>query len=266
MTGALLLKSLRDRWRSMTAWGVAVCALCILQLSVYPTVVRSGSGITQFIEQYPDVFKKVFRLQDYTSGPGYLGTEVFSLMVPLVLIAVGAAWGASATADEEERGSADLLLTMPVSRSWVLLWKWVAGLIGIALVAAVTFATIRIGAGRVDMTVDFRHLAETTAAAALLGLLFGGVGLLAGVLIGRRGVALGIATGLALVCFVFYSLSPLVDTFDAIAPANPFEWALAGTPLVNGVGWEAFTKLGSVSLALFLVSTWAFQRKDIHSP
>ena len=263
---ALMMKSLRDRWRSVTAWAVAICGLCILQLSVYPTVVRSGSGISQFIEQYPDVLKKVFRLQDYTTGPGYLGTEVFSLMVPLVLIAVGAAWGASTTAEEEERGSADLLLTMPVSRSWVLLWKSVAGMVGIALVAGITYATIFVGSGMVDLTVNFRHLFEATAASALLGVLFGGVGLFAGVLLGRRGPALGIATGLALICFVFYSLSPLVDTFDAIAPGNPFEWAIGGIPLSNGVSWEAFTKLGAVSAAFLLLSGWALQRKDIHAP
>lgn len=263
---AMMLKSFRDRWRSLTAWGIAICGLCILQLSVYPSIVRSGSGISQLIEQYPDVLKKVFRLQDYTTGPGYLGTEVFSLMVPLVLIAVAASWGAAATAEEEERGTADLLLTMPVRRSWVLLWKSVAGIIGVAMVAAITYGTIFFGAGMVDLTVNFRHLFETTAAAALLGILFGGVGLLAGVVLGRRGPALGIATGLALIAFVLYSLSPLVDTFDTIAPGNPFEWALAGVPLENGVGWEAYTKLGATSLALLLLSAWAFQRKDIHAP
>ena len=42
---------------------------------------------------------------DFTSGPGYLSTETFSLLPPPMLIGLGIALGTGAIAGEEERGT-----------------------------------------------------------------------------------------------------------------------------------------------------------------
>ena len=110
---ALYLKMWRDHWRSLLSWaGVAVLMVSI-QMSVYPSIAKSGKGFETFLENYPDAIKKIFRMQDYTTGPGFLSTELYSMMIPLILIAIGATWGASATAEEEEKGTADLLFAFP---------------------------------------------------------------------------------------------------------------------------------------------------------
>ena len=60
-----------------------------LQVSVDPTV-RDNSGLSDLAKNYPEVFKKLFGFGgagfDHTSSAGYLGSELFSLMVPLPLI------------------------------------------------------------------------------------------------------------------------------------------------------------------------------------
>ena len=58
--------------------------------------------------------------------PGYLGTELFSLIVPLLLIIAAVATGARAIAGEEERGTLDLLMSLPVTRRRVTAEKLAA--------------------------------------------------------------------------------------------------------------------------------------------
>jgi len=59
---------------------------------------RLGKGIEALLDAFPEAYKEIFRMEDYTSGAGYLGTELFSLAIPFIFIAVGSTWGASHSA------------------------------------------------------------------------------------------------------------------------------------------------------------------------
>ena len=263
MTNAIILRDIREHWRPLLSWAITAAALISLQLSVYPTVRESSAGLQQFIEQYPEVFKKVFRIQDYTSAPGYLGTELFSLMLPLVFIAVGAAWGAGFTAEEEEQGTADLLFALPVSRLRVLLAKSAAAFSSLIVVGVVCLSTLAIGTRWVDMSIGWRRLAAGTAVCVALGALFCALGALLGAAIGRKGAALGISVGLALALFVLYSLAPLVDTFDTVLPYNPFQWTLGSNPLTTTFTAGSLIKPLAVAAAALAGAVAVFQRRDL---
>ncbi len=62
---------------------------------------------------------------------------------------------------------------------------------------------------------------------------------------GKKAVALGGATALAIAVFLFYSLAPLVHTFDRVLGINPFQWALGRNPLKEGLdsGYAALSIL-----------------------
>ena len=110
----------------------------------------------------------MFRMEDYTSGPGFLSTELYSMILPLVLIAVGATFGASATADEEEKGTADLLFSMPISRSKIMASKMAATVSVLFILGFVTYLNIYIGSGLVDMEINLSFLAWGTISCTLI--------------------------------------------------------------------------------------------------
>ena len=142
MNIALFKKMFKDHWKSLLSWSLVIIFMVTIQLSVYPTIVESGNAAKQFIDSYQEAFKKMFRMEDYTSGPGFLSTELFSLMLPLVMIGVGVIWSASATAEEEETGTADLLFSLPVSRRVILLSKMAATFVALVILALTVFANI----------------------------------------------------------------------------------------------------------------------------
>ena len=262
---ALYLKMWRDHWRSLLSWaGVAVLMVSI-QMSVYPSIAKSGKGFETFLENYPDAIKKIFRMQDYTTGPGFLSTELYSMMIPLILIAIGATWGASATAEEEEKGTADLLFAFPISRFRIVVTKMAATVTVIAAVGILAALNILILKNHVHLEVDGSHLFAATASCIAIGLFFSSLSFLAGSLTGHKGASLGIATGLALILFLIYSLEALVDTFDGIAPYNPFNWALAGNPLFDGLDSAGLLKLVGSSIVIGALAVGYFNKKDISS-
>ena len=262
---SLILKTWHDHWKSLLSWAGVIVAMTSIQLSVYPSIVKTGDAATQFIDAYPEAFKKMFRIEDYTSGPGFLSTELFSLMLPLVLIAVGTTWGSSATAEEEEKGTADLLFTLPISRLKVLASKMIATFSVLIFLGVVIYVNLYFGADMVDLTVNFNYILAAILSSIALGLFFSGLGFFIGSVTGKKGVSLGSASAIGLLSFVFYSLAPLVDNFDFLNPINPFDWAIGGNILFEGPDWTGFTKLIIGTVLLYVGAAFVFKKKDIHA-
>jgi ABC-2 type transport system permease protein len=261
----LLLKTARDHWRSYLIWTLGLLAMVGIQLSVYPTVRSSAAGLATFLDNYPDALKQIFRMEDYTSGAGYLSTELFSMMLPLIFISIGASWGANATAQEEERRTADILLSLPISRVRILSIKIVTAVLSQFLLASILVLALVVGIGFVDLSLGTSKIFAGALTGALLGILFNSVATFLGTAWGKRSIALGGAIGLAIAGFLFYSLAPLVDTFKRITPINPFQWTLGSRPLFEGTDL-GYTFLSlAVTMGFYMASIAVFKRRDIQA-
>lgn len=262
----LYLKTWWDHWRTLLAWTLTLVLMVSIQMSIYPSIRENKTALQGFLDSYPEAIRKIFRMQDYTSGPGFLSTELYSMMVPLVLIAVGATWGASATAEEEDEGTADILLTLPISRTRIMISKIIATMTVIVILAFVAVANILLLKGRVKMDLETGKLLAATFSSISLGVFFTGVAFLVGAFSRHKGSAVGVVTGVSLIAFLIYSLSALVDNFDPITPYNPMEWGLGGQPLFNGVDGAGNLKLLLGGLMLLVLAILKFNQKDISTP
>ena len=97
-----------------------------------------------------------------------------------------------------ESGTADILYTLPISRTRIVISKVAALFIEIALMSISTILTVVIGAKMVNMTIATSSVITATVAAGLMALIFGGLALLAGSFTGKKGAATGLAVTIAI--------------------------------------------------------------------
>lgn len=265
MNLAIIGKTLRDRWRSTLAWALGLLSIISLQLYIYPTVANSSDAMTQYIDAFPEALKTIFRIEDYASGAGFLGTELFSLMIPLIFISLAAGRGSSAIAGEVESGTADILFSLPISRRRILVSKLIAMVLEVFALTVLAVASIAIGASLVDLEISTLALITATSASGLMALVFGAIALFAGSFTGKRSVATGLAITFAIAALLFYSLAPIVDTFDYLTPFNPMDWAINGNPLSNGISLLSFIKLTAVFATFSALAITFFKKRDIKS-
>jgi ABC-2 type transport system permease protein len=258
-----VVRVLRERWRGLAGWIGGLVALITIQVSVYPTIRDSREGWSELTEQFPEAFRKMFRMQDYTSPVGYLSTELFSFMIPLIFIGLATTWGARAGAEEEENGTADVLLSLPLSRRSILATRMMCTVFVIACTLLIATAALWVGTYIVNMNIAVAHILQASIACGLLAMVFGGFAVALASWSGRRGVGLGAGLGLAIAAFVLYSLAPLVTALEHLLPVNPFEWTIGKTPLQDGLDpiWSVVA-LG-VSFLLAGVAVIAYKRHDI---
>ena len=261
------LKTLRDSRRAFGWWSVGLAGLVALMVSVYPSI-RDNPGLNNLAQDYPEALKAFLGFGgsfDYTSAAGYLGSELFSFMVPLLLMVATIGAGAGAVAGEEERGTLELLLTNPLSRTRLVLEKAVALTLEVAALGTVLWLSLWIGARAVSMDISAGHLAAATAAAVLIALAYGAIALLLGAATGKRTLAIGVTAAAAVAAYFVNGLAPLVDALDVPRKLSPFYHYSAGDPLRHGLGWDHALVLVLIAALAVSLAPVFFTRRDLSS-
>ncbi len=257
-------KSVHDLWRALVAWTLFTAVWPAFYISLYPSI-GAVEEMQQLLDAMPPAIRSVFVSEglDIASPEGYLNMELFAFVLPLLLMAWAIPVAAGATAGEEERGTLDLLLALPIRRSRVLAGKAAAMVWGTAVLCAGALAGLAIGAAAVGVGLDLGKVGAGVALAGLLALAFGGLALLIGALWGRRMVAIAVPFALAVAAFLVNTLGALVDWLDPWRPASPFYHYIAGDPLSRGLDpWSAVV-LACGAVAAAVLAAVAFERRDL---
>lgn len=266
MFRSIFAKTLRDRRRSMIWWIAGSFGYLIAITATYTFFVEQQEVYESLLENYPEALLAMFGVESGAalfSPDGYLTSQAFGWLVPLLTLVLGIGVGAAAVAGEEEAGTMDLLLALPVTRTSVVLQK-VAAMVVLLLVLGVSvFAGTALGAAAVDMNLSMANLAAASFSGALLGLVFGTLALAVGAATGKRGTSLGVSSGVALVAFLIQTLGPIVDWLEPVHPLTPFYYYSDSQPLVNGLNAGHVGVLIGLSVLLVLVALLAFRRRDI---
>jgi ABC-2 type transport system permease protein len=258
----IFTKTLRDQRRPLLWWSLGLVTLTLITILYYPAV-RATPALNQMMQDMPEGLRSLFGGGDIVSPAGYLTAELFALMVPLLFLIYAVNLGVGAIAGEEERGTLELLLALPVSRRRVVVEKF-AALVGLlAALSLVLWLTLWLGARSVDMAIGGDRLAAATTNTALLALTLGALGLALGAGTGRRGLSLGICAAIAAGGYVWNGLAPLVEALAPLRRLSLFYYALASEPLRNGLDPGHAAVLGGTTVILFAVALLGLDRRDV---
>jgi ABC-2 type transport system permease protein len=211
------LKTLRDRRRSLLWWTLGLIGLVFITVGFWPTVEESGEELNRLVEDLPPAFRTLAGGDlDLTSPAGYLNGRLFGFLGPILFLVFGIAFGSRTVAGEEQAGTLELALARPVPRWRIVAEKFGAMTVAMVFLGVVLWASLAVGSPSVGLDIGTGAVAGATLMIVLLGLLFGALALLVGSLTGRRGLALGIATTVAVATY-------LIDIYASVSEAvKPF--------------------------------------------
>ena len=261
------LKTLHDSRRAIGWWSLGLIGTVALMVSVYPSV-RDNPSLNKLVEDYPEAIKGFLGFGgevDYVSGAGYLGSELFAFMLPMLMLVVAIGAGARAVAGEEEQGTLDLLLANPVSRRRLVLEKLAALIVELAALSLVLWVSLLVGTAAVGMDISAGHLLAATISAGLLALAYGCIALCVGATWGHRARAIGVAAAAAVAAYLVNALAPLVDTLDPLRKASPFYHYAASDPLRHGLDAGHVGILLAITVIACALAPIAFDHRDLAS-
>lgn len=265
MPGSVLRKTLGDLRRGFVWWALGLVAYVAMIAAVYPTI-RDNDEMRKLVDQYPEALKAFFAFGgqlDFTSAAGYLGGELFSFMIPLLFLVAAVGNGASAIAGEEDRGTLDLLLAMPLSRRRVAVEKLAAMVLEVVALGVVLWLALWIGARAFSMDIASTNLAAATAGVVLLAIAYGAIAFMLGAGTGRRGLAIGVSIASAVAAYLVNSLAALVDALVPLQKASPFYHYATSDALRHGLAPVHALFPVAIAVAATVVGVWLFERRDI---
>jgi len=258
---------LLDHRRALAAWCIGIAGYIALVSAIFPSI-HGSPAFDRLVQNYPDVLKQFFGLGaggGIATGAGYVDIELFSLMLPLLVLVLAIGAGARTFAGEEDAGRLELVLAYPIRRSSAVVAK------GLAVAAEIVVACIAAGAALllvdplVGLDLSFGKLAGALVMLAALGLLHGWLALSVGAAVSSRTLAIGVPAGLAAFGYFVNGLHGLAGWLDPFRFVSPF-WLVGTSPLRSGIqGWG----LAVVLLAAFAVlaaGTILVERRDLETP
>ena len=263
MPTEVVAETLRERLRSTTWWSLGLVATIAFTVAFYPSV-RDDASLSDFAEDLPESLRALFvgGELDIVSPAGYLNSQIFALVAPALFLVFSIGHGSGAVAGEEERGTLDLVLAHPVRRRDYVLQRFAAMTSLVAVLTAVVFATVAIGAVPVDLEIGLDKLAAASVSVGLLALLFGTLALSAGAVRPGRAAALAVATAVAIASWLLDGLAQAVGALEPLRPLSPYYQALGTNPLREGPPWQGWAILVGATAVLVAVAAAGLERRD----
>jgi ABC-2 type transport system permease protein len=263
----ILRRGLRGHLRALIAWCVGIVAYIALVASIYPSI-EGTPGIDELHESYPEALRELFGIEpgSLSTGAGFLDAELFSLVLPLLLLVLAIGSGARAWAGEEDAGRLELLLSYPVRRRSAVLWKGLAVAVEVAVAGVAAFAAIAVLDPVLGLDLSVGRLAAGVAGVALLALLHGWLALALGAAWPSRIAALGVPAALAAVGYLVNGLHGLAGWLDPLRFASPWWWVGTASPLRDGIRPEGAVVVAAAAAAVLAAGALLVERRDLETP
>ncbi len=266
MLRSVVGKMLHDQWRALAVWTVLAGLLAAFYLMLYPSI-GSVEEMRRLLDAMPPELRAMFSAEgaDLSTPAGYLNIELFSFMLPLIVMAITLIGGGGATAGEEERGTLELLLANPVPRWRIVAEKALGTAILATILCAGIWVALAIAAWYIDVDIALERVAAALVSVWLLGCAIGAVALLVGALTGSRVVSIAVGLGVAVVGFFLNAVAPISDVLEPWRPLSPHYHDLGYDPLTNGLDPGHALVLAGVAIGLVALAAIAFERRDLRA-
>lgn len=210
----VFLKTLRDRRRGLFWWSLGILVYALFIGLFWPFLRDSQQELEALVAAYPQELFGLFGIgaaDEMFIPAGYLASQAFGWLVPVVFAIYAAAMGAQLIAGEEEAHTMDLLMSNPIPRRRLVWQKWLGLVAAMAVLGVVTLLSSFLADIIFGLAIPWDRYAAVCLQAALLGLLFGSIGFAAGAAGARRGLILGLVSALVVAAFLINSLGTVTN-------------------------------------------------------
>lgn len=263
---AIFWRTLRDnKWVILTYLLSGVLFLW-MYVAFYPSVAKSSAQVSEFVKSLPEGLNKAFGLdpKSFTTFEGFVAGKHYSLVWPILVIALSVSLASSFVAGEIEKGTIEVPFSQPISRIKVILAKFLAGFVAITAFSATSILVTFPLAKLYNISIMSANHLKLTLVGTIFGLAIFAVTMLFSAVFSERGKVVGAALTVFLLMYVLNIVALLKDNLDKLKYFSFFYYFDYSEILLNG---KANTGTWWVFLGTFLVAgltglLW-FNRRDI---
>jgi len=254
--------TLRGSRGAIIGWGIGLASLGIMMGSLFDMMATSSDLIVAYMESMPEL-AEMFDIGSMGTPIGWLDVEYFSF-VPLIVGLFASGVGASLLARDEERGTLDLILAHPVSRTTLFWGRFLATTLVIIILLLISWASLLLTmTWSENFTIPAFELLLPFISLFGILMFFMTLALLFSMLLPARSTANMLTAMLLVASFFITFLSEAVDQLERAADFSPLTYLETATAIEDGLNLTWFGVFIAIDLVLALISWQMFQRRDV---
>lgn len=259
-------RTIKDRRMLILIYTLSSVALLWMYIALFPSFKDQSASLEQLIKNYPESFMKAFNfdIKSFNTIEGFLSTEQYSFVWPLIVAFMMIGFAGAALAGEIEKGTIELLLSQPISRAKLFIGRYLAGLF--MLLIFVFFSVFAATPLSAAYGIDF--LAPNFTKLAVLALIFGlaifGIAYMLSSIFSDKGKVFFISGVILVIMYVLNILSSIKDSLADLKYASFFYYFNPSKALVyNEIDRWAYLVFLGIALASFVLGLIIFTKRDI---
>ncbi|HEY6115476.1 MAG TPA: ABC transporter permease subunit [Candidatus Dormibacteraeota bacterium] len=261
MFSSIFLKTLRDYRIAVIGWGIGMGLVIVSPMASVATLISTP----QQREALAALAAQFAWNADPVAADTVGGYATFKIGIFIFLICVWPLLAASRMLrGEEDRGSLDVLLSMPRSRSRVALEKVAAMSTALLLIGVIAGVIANLGGLAFKAEFAFGGGLLFGLDLTLICMVIGGLALLISQFTHERGPAAGATGGLLVLLIVLDMVHRVVPNTEWLSRLSPIYYYNLSKPLIPSYGTSIGGMLVLVVLAIVLTGAgvWLFVRRD----
>ena len=244
--------------RATIFWAIGVTIYCSLIVSIYPSVKDAVD-----ISLIPENMRTAFNINDFSQLASFLSSELFGVILPILLPFYGVIALSNVVAGAEERGRLDVLLGNPIPR-----WNLVVGTFAViaaylALLVGVIGTVLWVMASALELPLAARHAFRAAFALWPLALAFGALALALSSLVRQRAVAMGASAAVLFLMFLANVIAKLAPAASWVRHISAHHYY--GNAVLDGLWIQGVVVLLAVTLVLVATAVISFNRRDVYA-
>ena len=213
--------------RSVITWSISIGLLIFIVLSIYPSFAVESDILSNALASFPEEFLIAFGMTDlsFSTILGFFG--LIFLFVQICLSIQAANYGIALVSVEERDLTADFLLAKPVSRTKILISKFLAALTALTITNLVVWISSFLFLRRYSDggQFDTEPVILLLLSIVVFQLFFLTVGMLISLLVRRVRSVTPFSMALAFGMYLMNAFGGMIgeDTFEILSPFRHFE-------------------------------------------
>ena len=257
-----LTKAIADRMLLVVIAGLAMGAMNLLMGPMYLAL---EDVLDEMLSQMPEELFAIAGGVDMATPTGWYTGEMYSIMVPFVLMFVAASSAARAFGGEMENGTLGLVMSTPTRRTRIALDKVVAMIVHVVLASAIIAALTYVGILVAGLDIGFDDVLAIHLMVTLLSIFVGGIAMVVSIISGRGVLAILLAMLAGVVMYAISAFLPMAgnELINDLAWLSPWQHFIATDPMGSGVDWASAALLAILAVIPLVLSVYLFKRRDV---
>jgi len=260
----LFTKTLYDKRAFIIGWSLGAGVYRLPNDDIFtPRFIRITAWIN-CVKSLPPAFQGlVGNLENLKALPTYLGSQLFDVRIPIFISILTIILSVGLTVGEEEKGQLRTLMALPLSRTRILLTKWVVIVVICFGVTLATLAGIELGLAVIKETLDWLVLLRLGSMMWLLAVTIATMIFGIGLATGKKGVTTGLGVFVTVGSFLLTTFASSVDWLQPYENGSILHYFHA-PEIAKGTIEPRDVAVYVAIIVIFLVVAFvSFRRRDV---